>query len=360
MNNISYSQMRILETAECFRRLNSIFSESQNESAMGAQLTETARLLEEALGINLCDFGPEEKSEKKLKKKLAPWGIKLSSIMIFKKPEGRIGIYAVAKTTRHECIKVTGLAKVLSDFFGRKIVPVRGSRLVITGNEEEFMFEEAAKYFSLFGSSFISKKKDRISGDSFTFLNDYDGKSIMALADGMGTGEKAERTSSAVIELLESFAETGFSREATVNLINAAYASKSEENPVTLDCADVSLLTGKCTFVKLGAAASYIKGMDGVRVIEPSSLPAGMLPDVKPDITNVEIKHGEYIILVSDGIADALPFFDKEAYLARIIDEIPAGNPTHMAEQIMDEVLLYLGDEYKDDMTVLVLGIWEQ
>lgn len=361
MNNISYSQMRILETAECFKRLNIIFNECGNEqNAMGAQLKETARLLEEASGINLRDWDPEAKTEKKLKKKLASGGIKLSSIMIFKKEEGRIGIFVTARTIKHECIKAVCLAKVLSDFFGKDIVPARGSRMVITQTEEEFVFEEAARFFSLFGSSFVSKNKDRVSGDSFTFLNDYDGKSIVALADGMGTGEKAGRTSNAVIELLESFAETGFSQEAAVSLINAAYAAKSEENPVTLDCVDVSLLTGKCTIVKLGAAASYIKSRESVRVIQPSSLPAGMLEDVKPDITTFEMKHGEYIILVSDGIADALPFFDKESYLARIIDEIPAGNPKNMAEQIMDEVLLYLGDEYKDDMTVLVLGIWEQ
>ena len=52
MEHITYSQMRILETAQSFRQLNNIYGEAGNaDDVVGTQLAETARLLEEAAGV---------------------------------------------------------------------------------------------------------------------------------------------------------------------------------------------------------------------------------------------------------------------------------------------------------------------
>ena len=54
MEHITYSQMRILETAQSFRQLNNIYGEAGNaDDVVGTQLAETARLLEEAAGVGM-------------------------------------------------------------------------------------------------------------------------------------------------------------------------------------------------------------------------------------------------------------------------------------------------------------------
>ena len=61
---------------------------------------------------------------------------------------------------------------------------------------------------------------------------------------------------------------------------------------------------------------------------------------------------------MSDGVVDALPFADKEGRMCKILESISAANPSAFAAKILEEVLGFCEDERRDDMTVLVLGIW--
>lgn len=360
MEHITYSQMRILETAQSFRQLNSAYGDSGNpDDIVGTQLAETARLLEEAAGIGLRAYTTDGKTGKAIKKAALSLGVKIESIMLFEKPESRITLSVMARTLHRQSIKAVEIADCLSSVLGKSFMPTREGRSVITDNLCEFIFEETPLYYTLFGASARSKSPGVVSGDSYTYINNYCGNAFIALADGMGTGSRANMTSSKAVELFEQFAQTGFSEINAVRLINSAFASHNEDNPVTMDCAKVDLVAGKCRLVKMGAASTFIKDDSGVKIIRPSSLPAGVLEEAKPDVTELEMAKCQYIFMLSDGVADALPFYDKENQLARIIDDIPPGNPQIMADSLMDEVLFYLGDEYKDDMTVLALGIWK-
>lgn len=360
MEQITYSQMRILETAQSFRQLNSVYGSAGGpDDIIGTQLEETARLLEEAAGVGMRAYTADGRINKTIKKAAAAVGVKIESIMLFEKKDSRAAFSVMAKTLHRQSIKASEIAACLSEVLGKSLVPSKGGRSVVTESLCEFIFEEAPLYYTLFGACARSKTPGIVSGDSYTYLNDYCGNTFIALADGMGTGSLANITSSRAVELFEQFAQTGFSEINSVRLINSAFAARNEDNPVTMDCAGVDLVTGRCRLVKMGAASTFIKGTEGVRIIRPSSLPAGVLEEARPDVTELEMSRSQYIFMLSDGVADALPFYDKESQLARMIDEIPQASPQLMADSLMEEVLFYLGDEYKDDMTVLVLGIWK-
>ena len=108
----------------------------------------------------------------------------------------------------------------------------------------------------------------------------------------------------------------------------------------------------------MGAVPSFIKGRDGVRVIETSSLPAGVISGSGINYSSVKLQDGEYIIMMSDGVLDALPFYDKEKRMKEIIDGIEERMPQAIAERILNEVYYY-DDKIADDMTVLVTGVWK-
>ena len=357
MNNLSYTQMRILETARSFDKLCKIYRKRNINRAACVQLEETARVLEEVAGIeNETELSYEFKG-KKLQRRLLQYGIKLQNVRFFRKKDGKLSVSVYAHS-KSGCIKASELALIVGDIIDINLVPTKGSRLIVSGHPAEFMFEEAPVYFALFGNAGISKEAGDVSGDSFTFAEGDAGRIVMGLSDGMGTGTEAEKKSSLAMELVEEFTEAGFTESRMVEMINGALASEENGAPVTIDLAAVNLMDGLCTFIKLGAAATFVKCSDNVKIIKPSSLPAGVLDNVEPDISGLKLHDGEYVILVSDGVVDALPFYDKEQHLARIIDEIKCLNPQKMADKILEECRYYRGNEHRDDMTVLVMGIW--
>ena len=66
------------------------------------------------------------------------------------------------------------------------------------------------------------------------------------------------------------------------------------------------------------------------------------------------------VIMVSDGVMDAVMAQSKELYLKDCIAEISASNPQMMAQQLMDKLYEEGISKVKDDMTILVFGIWKR
>ena len=56
-----------------------------------------------------------------------------------------------------------------------------------------------------FGVSSVAKDGNEISGDTHSVIRTDNGKCIVALCDGMGSGDKAEQMSATSINLVESF-----------------------------------------------------------------------------------------------------------------------------------------------------------
>ena len=117
---------------------------------------------------------------------------------------------------------------------------------------------------------------------------------------------------------------------------------------------------GSLENVKMGSCPSYIKRNNGeVDLISSSSLPVGILSDVKMDRHRTKINTGDYIIMVSDGIIDAGKSNDfGENWLIYFLQKMNSTNPKEIADKILDRALeLQLG-EVEDDMTVLVTKIF--
>ncbi len=360
MIDISYSQIRILETAKSLRKLVKVYSAGGASQVYASQLEEVAGMLEEVAGTG-TDICPDyEDKGRIIRKRLMNYGIKTDSIFFYHKGNGQIDIAIKLHMAKHGCAMTQELAQIISEGMGKSYVPVKGCRITVGDKPVEIVLEESPMYYVLNGHAGISKHKNIVSGDSFTFTHSSNGHAVAGIADGMGTGERAEQTSKMVMELVEQFTDAGFSERTTAGLINSALSFRDEDNPVTIDIAGFDLNSGTCRFIKLGAAASFVMGVDGVRIIKPSSLPAGVIEEAGEDVTDVKINDGEYVVMISDGVIDAIPFYDKEQQFARIIDEAAQNHtsPQKLADNILEEVLFYETGQRRDDMTVLVTGVW--
>lgn len=187
----------------------------------------------------------------------------------------------------------------------------------------------------------------------------------MVLADGMGSGEVADRDSGNLIEALEYLMEAGFEKKSALRLLNTLFVVNYEgQSFTTLDMAAINLHTGKCEIMKNGAATTFVRRSDRVDMIASSALPMGVDLEAEPDVSVVDLEEGDMIIMVSDGVLDG--FYErnmtdgKQEDMAALIDNLPCQNPNDMANQILMNALARSTREATDDMSVLVAGIWNK
>lgn len=358
MENITFAKQRILDAASSFKKLYYIYKDKEEDTVFGEQMLETALLLEDIVDRDKDVEVMAKEQTVKIRKILKHNNIHMESIIINRSRNNRLKLLVKAKTLKRQYVPVADMAEFLSGFFKKPLIPGDGGRKYITCNMTEFVIEERPEYFTMTGVRAFSKNAAMISGDAYSCINNQGGKSMACICDGMGTGINAARTSIKVVDMLEQFFEVGFSEKTSVRMVNAAMVARGEESPFTLDLGVFDLYEGRYSVMKFGSMASYIKRKNRVEIVKPSSLPAGLLENAIPDVGDYPVTEGEYVIMVSDGVVDALPFYDKEQQMSAIVASLPEGNPNLMADKLMEEIFFYLGDEYKDDMTVLVTGIW--
>ena len=161
-----------------------------------------------------------------------------------------------------------------------------------------------------------------------------------------------------VVELLEELLDAGFLKHTALQMLNTALVIGREEVRFsTVDMCVFDLYSGNCTFTKAGAATSFIKTSEGVSCVKSTSLPIGVVSNLEVDETERQLKDGDYVIMVTDGVMDALPVGEQEMLLKMMIEGNTKTNPKEMAEHLLGQVLECSGEVPMDDMTILVVGL---
>ncbi len=194
-----------------------------------------------------------------------------------------------------------------------------------------------------------------VSGDSYTFERIGD-RFLVALADGMGSGAAAGADSDAALELIECFYRAGFDSASALSGVNKFLKlPRGVESYSAADVAVCDLDTACVDIIKLGSPPCYIKTTDTVLKIEGSSLPIGVLDEMRPFVAAKRLYPGQMLILVSDGVADC---FSGDG-LPEFINGIPGHNPEAAARDILARALDRIGGEPRDDMTVVAFRLFE-
>ena len=128
----------------------------------------------------------------------------------------------------------------------------------------------------------------------------------------------------------------------------------------TVDVSLFDLYEGSCEFVKAGAAATFLKRKDEVEIIRSATLPIGVLQDIEIDSQTRKLQSGDYVIMVTDGVMDALPAGEQDVLMRTFIQDTDIVNPKELAHHILGRVLEWSGEVPLDDMTVLAVGLWKK
>ena len=211
-------------------------------------------------------------------------------------------------------------------------------------------------YEAVYARAGVSKSgKTGVSGDSYTFKRIGD-RFLAALLDGMGSGERASESSGAAVELIECFYRAGFDSRSVIAGVNRFLKLPTAENYSAADVAVCDLDTATVDIIKLGSPPCYIKTTDTVLKIEGSSLPIGVLDEMRPYVATKKLYPGQMLIMVTDGVSDC---FDGDE-LPAFINGLSAFNPETAVTEIISRALKLSGGTPKDDMTAIAYRLYEK
>lgn len=287
--------------------------------------------------------------------------IRVENLLLLEYENQQKEAFLTLRSTNGRCMTARDASGLLARAIrGSRWSPAKDSKSIITRNTATFRFVEEGKYRMLCGIARAAKGGEAISGDNFSFREGLPRQVIMSLSDGMGSGAAANGDSSRVVELTEQLLETGFSAKSALKLVNTVLLlAGAEQNPATLDLCCVDLGTGVLESMKLGAVSTFVLGREGVEILEAGDVPMGIVQTVEPVLLSRKLWDNERIVMVSDGVLEAMPGEDKEESLKEFLEGMGAGSPQEMAEQILDFTRA-AQPVPADDMTVLVGGIFER
>ena len=215
------------------------------------------------------------------------------------------------------------------------------------------MSVDSASVFSVdFVSSSSLAPTSDVSGDSVgSFVTD-DGYFYSLISDGMGTGAIAKETSLFVYDFMKNVLSSSVSLNTAIGILNAILGNKSGECSATLDLFCLDLLSGEATFLKSGAAHSYVKRGDSLFRIRSETAPLGLMKNVDAEKIRIEIKAGDLVIMFSDGIASSP---ENSVWLPELLSRDFEGSIQEYSEFILEEAKK--NSRAGDDATVSVAKV---
>lgn len=330
----------------------------QSREGCAVQLDTFAQMIRHTTVELAASIYSDEHLEKKLKTRFAKYGLRLLSSVFFVTEDGRHEIHVTAKVTKGECVATKDVVELVSDCLGKEMILTHDERPVLGREYCTISCIEKMPYYTVQGVAKIGKGCEKISGDSFSMLKLRDGKCGMVLSDGMGAGEIACRESALVVETLEELLDAGFPKETALVMLNTALVMGREEVRFsTIDMGILDLYHGKCELIKAGACTTFIKRSESVDMIKSESLPLGAMANLELDRIDFPLDPGDMVIMVTDGVLDALPSVNQEEIMQKIISDAESMNANDLAHEILEKVLSLSGQVPADDMTVLAAGI---
>lgn len=253
---------------------------------------------------------------------------------------------------------VTNNEKFDNKIFG-KISSIIGKKLdkpIINtmDNKISIQLSEKKEYKVSFSVSQHVCNGGKVCGDSCRCFQDNTGKFNIILSDGMGTGSSAAVSGILVSELVKKFLKTGISIDTVVKLVNSAILLNTNEESLTaLDVLSIDLFTGKSKLIKAGSPATYIVRENKVKKLEFSSLPLGILNEVSFSCENLDLKPGDWIILLSDGVTDI-----GEEWIMNLLSNIDYTTASEVSKYVTDRSIKARMSTHDDDITAVVLNIY--
>lgn len=373
-----YEKNRLLICADSFRQLaKSVDRKKEGESKQREAVLKSRYVQEnrQVISDNLKEVAGivtriatdrrerkpvEDRKARNIIHALKDESIRVKDLFYLKGDEEREELGVEMYTTKKGGYASEDVADMLSVLLNKRLQVSDLSPAMVKEKPEDYIFREEPEYLVMTGVARAIQENETCSGDNYSFLEIEQGRFTVLLSDGTGSGEEACADSEQVLDLMEKMLEAGFDTDAAINMVNGMLVASGEEhNMSTLDVCDLNLYDATCEFRKVGGAASFVKRDHMIEEISSRTLPLGVFCKMDTEIIKCQLMDGDYVVMVTDGVLDALGENQYEEAMKQYLSGIHEKNPGAIADRLLQFVLYSAKGRIRDDMTILVLGIWE-
>ena len=334
------------------------------------QVKESRRLVADQLqGVSkvMEDFAKEITKEREnlhiheeqLMDSIRSFGLDIHQMEIYSLEQGNIDIDMQLSDNKGSEVGEKLIAPMLSDILGEHIIMHKEEKGPFQRGICRLTFRSAKRYAVVTGVAHAAKGGGLVSGDSYKMIDIGKGKYAIAISDGMGNGQRAHNESTETLQLLQTILESGIEEKVAIKSINSILSLRTtDEIFSTLDLAMIDLQDANIKFLKVGSTPSFIKRGQQVTKIQSNNLPIGIIKEFDVDVVNEQLKAGDLLVMMSDGIFEGPKHVENyEAWMNRKIREIKTEDPQEVADIILEEVIRTSSGRIEDDMTIVVAQI---
>ena len=358
--------VRAINSSYRISKINFVWKKKLDEKkkTMSTQLNSVSEALSNlANQITTEEQDPYKEEKEEIKALLKDKEINLKDITIKQEESGKyiVSLYTgICDSMDGKDCGVKKISRILAKVLQEKMI-IQKQKCGLRADDDTCMYKFTSEdKFGVQVGIAKSKKADSIiSGDTTTQTRLEDGKYLLAISDGMGSGPEARKSSKIAIKMLERLLTSGFNKDTALKLINTTISDNTDEDMyATLDVNILDLYKGEMNFIKNGACPTFIKRREKVEILKSIALPTGILDNIDLIEYNYELQDGDIIVMCSDGVLDSnKDYLNKELWIQEILEEIETDDSQRIADILLNEARDNDFGKEKDDMTVIVCRI---
>ncbi|MFJ7936821.1 SpoIIE family protein phosphatase [Sporosarcina sp. NPDC096371] len=222
----------------------------------------------------------------------------------------------------------------------------------------QLTFGSAVRFSLDYGIVATAGSESFQAGDAYEVFPIHDGLTAVLLSDGMGQDLNAYRESRKVIRLMRECLDRKMDPETAMHTLHYMMSLNGlDDMYATLDLALIDLQDGRLWSWKAGSMSTYIKrGQDFLR-LDSESVPVGFLPSFSVEAKKEDLKAGDIIIMMTDGMFNGDISLEKqESTLYGTLEKYGDFKCDKIADRIVSEMERKYG-VVADDRTVLVMKV---
>ena len=333
----------------------------QMRKLIGVQYMKAGEILGDFFDGKMSCTQKDEQLYDKIKKEFEKYHLKIWDVCFYENPQKGRQVYLYLKKKRGSEISTRQAAVLLSQILKEKMIPLSQQKKLVKNGYEMYGFTPEEKFYVISGIRTASYENGQKNGDCFSMGKIREGRYAAMISDGMGTGNAANKESKKMIEIMEEMLVTGIDENVCVKLLDSMITFRPEkEKYATLDFFQMDLFAGTGSFFKMGACPSVLKRKDHVEMVETTSMSVGMDSFYrKVPFYRKKMESEDLLVMFSDGVLDCMPDHKLDT-LIKIFQEMDVVRPQAIADQLFDKITNMEGYKKRDDITILVLGIWDR
>ncbi len=279
-------------------------------------------ILRDALGSDNDEYESDMNSGERILDLLYELGFRPSGAVVFGKRCKNIVIKGVSSDDRMSAKRADLLRQSIEEIVG---VPLTDPTFDVSDGGSVLLFSSKPVFRAHCAHGRIPKLRDDTDDDEPIFVDPFSENEpsdelcgdmtnafvtnssyfYSLISDGMGSGGEASFVSRVCSMFIEKMLSAGNRADITVRMLNNVIRSENTgcggECSATVDLCELDLINGTASFLKSGAAPTYIARTGKVYKVYSRTMPIGILKDADSKISKFDTKSGDIIIMLSDG-----------------------------------------------------------